>query len=111
MGKFRTAVSRARAAPDLPIPARLRYITCTKKTSRYPGAPTATATLTVMAIEEDSGGSGLSPNSVSLESLTGQLCLFKRIISDWPCDHAHSLIIKPHFQLPQIPLRYVSVPH
>lgn len=55
MGKFQTAVSRAQAAPDLPIPARLRYITCTKKTSQCPDAPTATATLTATAIVEDSG--------------------------------------------------------
>lgn len=69
MGKFRTAVSRARAAPDLPIPAHLRYITCTKKTSRYPGAPTATATLTVTAIAEDSGGGDSGPISVPTESV------------------------------------------
>ncbi|TWW76436.1 hypothetical protein D4764_13G0010980 [Takifugu flavidus] len=68
MGKFRTAVSRARAAPDLPIPARLRYITCTKKTSRYPGAPTATATLTVTAIVGDSG-SALVPLRHAVPSL------------------------------------------
>lgn len=60
MGKFQTAVSKAQAAPDLPIPARLRYITCTKKTNRCPDAPTATATPTATDIAEDLGEFNLS---------------------------------------------------
>lgn len=55
MERSLTAVSRVRAAPDPPIPAHLRYITCMKKTGPFPEGPTAMATLTDTAIVEDSG--------------------------------------------------------
>lgn len=51
----RTAVSRVRAAPDPPTPARPRCITCMRRRSQFPEGPTAMATLTDTAIEEDSG--------------------------------------------------------
>ncbi|KAF3854713.1 hypothetical protein F7725_022768, partial [Dissostichus mawsoni] len=56
MERSLTAVSRAQAAPDPPIPARLRYITCTRRTGRSPGGPTAMDTLMDTAIVEDSEG-------------------------------------------------------
>lgn len=55
MERSLTAVSRAQAAPDPPILAHLRYITNMKTTSQFPEGPTAMATLTDMAIVEDSG--------------------------------------------------------
>lgn len=55
MERSLTAVSRALAAPDPPIPAHLHYITCTKMINQFPDDPTATATLMGMALVEDSG--------------------------------------------------------
>lgn len=55
MERSLTAVSRVQAAPDPLIPAHLRYITCMRRTGRFPGGPIVMATLTDMATVEDSG--------------------------------------------------------